>query len=91
MELNAFLMSKVNQAISKKHALLANVKEAIGDAEKFAVEYSSEIIDATVVTNKVDQIQNDVQPISWSVMTGEDQGVVEDVTYVFSATTNMDN
>ena len=37
----------------------------IGDAETFNLGYSSEILDATVVTNKVNQIQNDVPPIAW--------------------------
>ena len=50
-------MSKVNPTISKKYALLENVKEVIRDAKTFTVEYSSEIVDVTVVTNKVNQIQ----------------------------------
>ena len=49
----------------------------IGDAKTFTVEYSSEILDATFVTNEVNQIQNYVPPIAWEVMAGEDQGIVE--------------
>ena len=56
-KLKALLMSKVNPTISKKYALLENVKEVIRDAKTFTVEYSSEIVDVTVVTNKVNQIQ----------------------------------
>ena len=36
-------------------------------------------MDATVVTNEANQIKNDVPPIALVVMTGEDQGIVEDV------------
>ena len=49
-------------------------------AETFTVEYYSEIVDTTVVTNEVNQIKNDVPPIALVVMTGEDQGIFEDVT-----------
>ena len=59
---------------------MANVNEVIGYAETFTVEYYSEIMDATVVTNDVNQIQNDVLSIALVVMTGEDQRIVEDVT-----------
>ena len=63
-------MSKVNQAISKKHALLANVKDVIGYADTFTVEYSSELVYVDVVTNKANHIQKDVPPIVRAVMTG---------------------
>ena len=43
------------------------------------------------MTNEVNQIQNDVPLIAWVVMNGEDQEVVEDVTYGFAAPTNTDN
>ena len=69
-ELKAFLMSKGNTTSGKKYALLENVKEMIKDAETFTVEYSSEIVDATDVTNEANQIQNDVPPIAWAYMTG---------------------
>ena len=48
-------------------------------------------MDVTVVTNKMNQIQNDVPPIVWVVMTLESKGIVEDVTDGFYAPTNMDN
>ena len=48
-------------------------------------------MDETVVTNEVNQTQNYVPPIAWVGMTGEDQGIVEDVTYGFSAPTNVEN
>ena len=48
-------------------------------------------MDETVVTNEVNQTQNYVPPIAWVVMTGEDQGIVEDIKDGFYATTNMDN
>ena len=48
-------------------------------------------MDATFVTNKVNQIKNDVPPIAWAMMNGEYQGVVEDDTYGFYALTNMEN
>ena len=67
-------MSKGKPTSGKKDTLLENVKEVIGDAEKFIVEYSSEIVDATIVTNKVNKIQNYVPPIARVVATGEDQG-----------------
>ena len=35
------------------------------------MEYYSEIVDVTVVTNAMNQIQNGVPPIAWVVMTGE--------------------
>ena len=50
--------------------MLENVKEVIGNADTFTVEYSSEIMDATVVTSEVNQNQNGVTPIAWVVMTG---------------------
>ena len=34
------------------------------------MEYSSQLVDATVVTNEVNKIQNDVTPIVWVAMTG---------------------
>ena len=40
-ELNAFLMLKVNNTSGKKDVLMENVKEVIGYAETFTVEYSS--------------------------------------------------
>ena len=40
-ELNPFYISKGNNTSGKKDALLENVKEVIGDAETFTVEYSS--------------------------------------------------
>ena len=84
-------MSKGKPASGKKYALLENVEEVIGDAETFTVEYSSERVDATVVTNGVNQIQNDVPPIACMGMTVEDQGIVEDVADGFSAPTNMED
>ena len=48
-------------------------------------------MDVTVVTNKVNQIQNNVPPIAWEMMNGEYQGVVEDVTDGFASPTNMEN
>ena len=84
-------MYKGNPTSGKKDALLENLKEAIRYAKTFTVEYSSEIVDVTVVTNKVNKIQNDVPPIAWAMMTGDDQWVVEDVTYDFYSPTNMDN
>ena len=70
---------------------MANVKEVIRDADTFTVKYSSELVDATVVTNEVNKIQNYVPPIAWVLMTLEDQGSVEYVTDGFSSPTNMDN
>ena len=64
-------MSKGNHTSGNNDVLLENVKDVIGDAETFSVEYSSEIVYATVVTNEVNQIQNYVPPIAWVVMTGE--------------------
>ena len=64
-------MTKSNTTIGKKDALLENVKQVIGYAETFSVEYYSEIVDVTVVTNAMNQIQNGVPPIAWVVMTGE--------------------
>ena len=55
------------------------------------MDYSSEILDAYVVTNEVNQIQNYVPCISWVVITGEDQGITEYVTDGFSAPTKMEN
>ena len=43
------------------------------------------------MTNKVNQIQNNVPPIAWDMMNGEYQGVVEDVTDGFASPTNMEN
>ena len=63
-------MSKGKPISRKKDTLLVNVKKVIGDAETFTVEYSSERVDATVVNNWVNQIQNDVPPIAWAYMTG---------------------
>ena len=60
--------------------MLENVKEVIGHAEIFIVDYSSEILDATVVTNEVNQIQNYFPSIALVVMTGEYHEIVEDVT-----------
>ena len=60
--------------------MLENVKEVIGHAEIFIVDYSSEILDATVVTNEVNQIQNYFPSIALVVMTGEYHEFVEDVT-----------
>ena len=84
-------MSKGKPTSWKKDALLENVKEVIGYSEIFTVEYSSEIVDETVVTNEANQIQNYVPHISWVLMTGEDQGIFEYVTYGFAAPTNMEN
>ena len=84
-------MSEGNNTSGKKDSLLENIKEVIGDADTFTVEYSSEIVYATFLTNEVNQIQNDVTPIAWLAMTGEDEGIVEDVTDGFDAPTNMDN
>ena len=66
-------MSKGKPTSGKKDTLLENFKEVIGDAEIFTVECSSEIVDTTVVNNKVNQIQNIVTTILWLVVTGEDQ------------------
>ena len=63
----------------------------LGDTETFTVEYSSELVDATVVTNEENKIQNYFPHITWLVMTGWDRGIVEYDTDNFSATTNMDN
>ena len=60
--------------------MLENVKEVIGHAEIFIVDYSSEILDATVVTNEVNQIQNYFPSIALVVMTGEYHEIVEYVT-----------
>ena len=84
-------MFKINPTSGNKDSLLVNLKKLIGDAEKFTVGYSSEIVDATVVTNEVNQIQNDVTPILWLVITVENQGIVEDVNDVFSEPTRMAN
>ena len=70
--LKAFLMSKVNITIRKKDTLLEILKEVIVDADTFTEEYSSELVDVTVVTNKANQIQNDVPPIVCVVMTVEE-------------------
>ena len=59
--------------------------------EIFSEEYCSEIVNVTVVTNEVNQIQNDVPLIAWAVMNGEDHDIVEYFTDSFSAPTNMDN
>ena len=48
----------------------------IGDVETFTVWCSSEMVDATVVTNELNQIQNDVPPIAWVVVTGYYKGIV---------------
>ena len=72
-------MYNIKHTRGKKDALLENLKEVIVYAETFTVEYYSEIMDATVVTNDVNQIQNDVLSIALVVMTGEDQRIVEDV------------
>ena len=82
-QLKALLMSSGKPTCRKNDALLENLKELIGDAKTFTVEYSSELVDSTVVTNEANQIQNDVPPIALVVMTGEDQFIVEDVTYDF--------
>ena len=63
----------------------------IGDVETFTVEYSLEIVGATVVNNEVNQIQNDVPPIALVVMNVDNQGIVEYVTDGFSEPTNMNN
>ena len=76
-QLQDFFMSKGNPTSGKRDEPLENVREVIGDVETFTVVYSSEIVDMTVVTYKVNQIQNYVPPISWVVITGEDQGIVE--------------
>ena len=55
------------------------------------MEYSSDIVDVIVVTNEVNQIQNDVPHMAWVVVTLEDQGIVEDVTDGFASPTNMEN
>ena len=55
------------------------------------MEYSSELVDATVVTNEENKIQNYFPHITWLVMTGWDRGIVEYDTDNFSAPTNMDN
>ena len=62
-------MSKGGPTSNKKYALLANVKQVIVYAETFTVEYSSEIVDATVVTNKMNLIQNYDPHIVWVLMT----------------------
>ena len=49
-------MSKGKPTRGNKDVLLENVKEVIGNAETFTFEYSSEIVDATAVTNEVNQI-----------------------------------
>ena len=49
-------MVKVNPKIGEKDTLLENVKEGIGYAETFTVGYSSEILDATVVTKRVNKL-----------------------------------
>ena len=90
-KLKAFLMYKGNPTSGKKDALQANLKEVIGYVDIFTVEYSSEIVDANVVTNEVNQIQNDIPPIAWAVMNGEHYRIVEHFTDDFSAPTNMDN
>ena len=82
-------MSNVNPTSANIDSLLVNVKYVIGDAATFTVDYSSEIVDANVVTKEVNQIQIYVPPISWVVMNGEDQIIVEDVTDCFAAPTNM--
>ena len=73
-------MFKINPTSGNKDSLLVNLKKLIGDAEKFTVGYSSEIVDATVVTNEVNQIQNYFPSIALVVMTGEYHEIVEDVT-----------
>ena len=65
-------MSKVNITIRKKDTLLEILKEVIVDADTFTEEYSSELVDVTVVTNEANQIQNDVPPIVCVVMTVEE-------------------
>ena len=45
-------MYKVKPTNGKKDTLLENVKVVIGDADTFIVEYSSELVDVTVVTYK---------------------------------------
>ena len=69
-ELNDLLIYKGNPASSNKDALSENSKEVIEYAETLTVEYSSEIVDATVVTNEVNKIQNDVPPIARVVING---------------------
>ena len=49
------------------------------------------MVHVTVVTNELNQIPNGVPPIAWVVITVDDQGIVEDVTYGFAAPTNMYN
>ena len=63
-QLKALLMSSGKPTCRKNDALLENLKELIGDAKTFTVEYSSELVDSTVVTNEANQIQNDVPPIT---------------------------
>ena len=82
-------MCKGKPKSGKKDARLENVKEVIVDEETFTVEHSTEILDATFITNEVNKIQKDVQPIAQLIMTGDNQGVVEDVTGGLSAPTNM--
>ena len=84
-------MSKGKPTSMNKDTLLSNVKEMLGDAETFAVEQSSELVDATFVNNEVNKIQNDVPPIAQVVVTVEDQGIVEYVTDAYSVPTNMEN
>ena len=55
------------------------------------MEYYSELADETFVTNEENQIQNDVPPTAWVVITEEDQGIVEYITDGFSTPTNTDN
>ena len=49
-------MFKVKPTSGEKDAFLENIKEVIVYVETFTVEYSSEIVDATVVNNEVNQI-----------------------------------
>ena len=67
-ELNALIIPKGKTTSVRKDKLLENIKVVIGDAEKFTVKYSSEIVDATVVTSEVNQIKSYVPPIAWVVM-----------------------
>ena len=49
-------MSNVNPTSGKNDALFANLKGVIGDVEIFTVGYYSELVNATVVTSKANQI-----------------------------------
>ena len=84
-------MSKEKHISRKKGSLLEDVKGVIGDEETFTVKYSSETIDAAIMTNEANQIQNGVPHIVQVAVTGYDLGIVEDVAGGFSTPTKMEN